>query len=63
MRYTLTYARVGNARPLYCLRDEYGAHVMCRTVECVWDELAMHLPRVKGLCRRARDGESVEFHT
>ena len=61
MKYTLTYARVGNARPIYSLSDQYGENTLCLTVEDVFDELTINLPLVRKLCRRARNGEVVEF--
>ena len=61
MKYTLTYARVGNAKPLYCLTDEYGAQVLCRTIEDVWGEVSIGLPCLRDLGKRARNGEAVEF--
>ena len=61
MTYTLTYARVGNAKPIYCLTDQYGAQVLCQTIEEVWNEIDIRLPRLRELGKIARNCGCVEF--
>lgn len=61
MKYTLTHSKKTSAGPLYNLRDQYGAKVLCRNVGEVCDELAIEMTRVRRFCKRARSGEIVEF--
>lgn len=53
--YNLTYSRVGNAKPVYALRDENGNTYLFRTVEDIRKTFPLPMKTLKLLCKQARE--------